>query len=136
LDKQKFISITALNKYQHYHDRDMTWFKWRADCVLSYDFMSLTPTARWVFIGLICLAIKSHNCIKYDLSFLTIALKTRRIEAHCLALEQRGMIAFVYKDASTIREDKIREEKKREDVRKEIQDSLTRGKTNSGYTGR
>jgi len=88
--------------------------------------MGLTPTQRWVFIGLILLATKSQNRLKYDLSFLKNTLKVRKIEEHLIAIETTGMIQFVMLDDSTIREDKIREEEKREEIRKEIEKSLSR----------
>jgi len=127
VDNSKYIVITAYLRYQTHHDRDMKWFKWRTDCLQSYDFMSLSPAQRWLFIGLMCVATKSQNGIKYDIPYLTNTLKVRRIDKLMAGLLERGMIQIVPKSEIQIREDKIREEKKREEVRKEIKDSLTRG---------
>ena len=126
MPEEKYIEITSLKKYQLYHDRHMPWFKWYSDCLQSYDFMTLSPARRWTFIGLICLAIKSQNCIKYDRTYIQNTIKVRDFDNTCLLLEYRGMIHFVYKESSLIREDKIREEKRREDIQKEIKNSLSR----------
>jgi hypothetical protein len=124
--EEKYIQITAYDKYQLYHDRHMPWFKWHTDCLQSYDLMSLNPAQRWIFVGLMCLATKSRNCIKYDIKYIQSTLKVRNLEKTCLLLVQRGMIQIVYKDSILIREDKIREEKKREEIQKEIKSSLSR----------
>ena len=122
--KQKYITITSLKKYQHYHDRHMPWFKWYADCLQSHDFMSLNCTQRWLFIGLICIAIKSNNCIIYDINWLQTTLRIKRIGQNCIALRRRQMIDFVYTNSTQIRSDQIRSEEEKKKIREEIKSSL------------
>lgn len=122
----KIITITSLKSYQQYQSRHMPWFKWYADCLQSYDFMSLTCVQKWTFIGLICLANKSDNKIIYDPKYLERVLKIRGIEKNLQPLFNRQMIDFVYTDDSSIRLDKKKKREEVDNVKKIIQDAIAK----------
>ena len=113
------LEITNLEKYQHYKDRHMVWFKWYIDCLQDYKFMQLEPKTRWDFVGLVCLACKCNNEVTADFAYLNRTLNTKNIDKSIDILSDSGLLAKCY--THKIREEKIREEKIREEkIRGEI----------------
>lgn len=125
--KCKLITIVSLDKYQHYKDRHMIWFKWYIDCLQSYNFMALNNDQKWLFIGLICLACKSNNEVRYNIKWLESVLNTIKIEKDVQVLIASGMIALKYTSDSVLILDKKREEEKRKEIRGEITQKLSKG---------
>ena len=70
----KVITIPKLKDYQHYgEDRtNNPWIKWHKKCLRDPEFRQLTNAERWIFIGLILLAVENDNEIPAD--FHDIAL--------------------------------------------------------------
>jgi len=110
-----YIKVNNLHKYQHYSDRNMIWFKWHIDCLYDYKFSKLTNSAKWVFIGLICLACKSQNRIPNDYAWIAKQISTygEPIDDEMCLLLASKMLATCYQNArlDKIREDKIRIDK-------------------------
>ena len=58
----KVITIPNLDKYQHYKDRpENPWIKWHKKCLRDHEFRQLTNSERWIFIGLVLLAVENNN---------------------------------------------------------------------------
>ena len=108
----KYLAVTNLDKYQHYKDRNIIWIKWHIDCLQDYEFMSLKPEERWIFIGLICLACKCNNKINWDENWIEKILNVSQISKIISKLLAINLLSRCYHRAIPIREDKIREEKR------------------------
>lgn len=69
----EYISIKNLDKFQpHYKDgRVILWIRWNIESARDFKIAKLTPSQRWLFIGLICLACKHLNQIPADREWLT-----------------------------------------------------------------
>lgn len=110
------LKIKSLEKYQHYKDRDMIWFKWRVDALQDYSFSQLTDSQKWIFIGLISLACKCKNAVPYDTEWIRKQISNSKcIKKDIEALIASSLLAVCYQDASPIREEEIREEEIREE---------------------
>lgn len=117
----EYIKIRKFYDYQHYSDRKLVWFKWHVDCLQDYNFMNLSTPAKWLFIGLICLACKHKNAIPRDENWLkNILLKdetnTNNISNLLTELLASQLIVISQTDARPIREDKNREDKIRKET--------------------
>lgn len=67
----KIITIPNLNEYQHYKNRDkMPWIKWHKKCLRDYKFCQLKNGERWIFIGLVMLAMENKNKIPADFHYI------------------------------------------------------------------
>lgn len=67
---KKAIIIPNLDTLQHYKDRRIVWIKLYLDILQDYKFQQLEDDERWIFIGLILLAVKNDNKIPYDVRFI------------------------------------------------------------------
>ena len=112
-----YIKVNSLDKYQHYKDRNMIWFKWYVDCLQDYKLSKLEDHQKWLFIGLICLACKTHNKIPLDYNWIKnqLSLSEKSIEKDIKSLIDSEMLSLCNQDAIPIREDKRREDKIREE---------------------
>ena len=126
MKKQKIIIINKLDKHQHYKDRHIIWIKLYIDVLQDYKFQQLEDRERWIFIGLILLAVKNDNKVPHDVHFITNNIcfrkknNLKRIQKLCKTikkLKQLGLISIeslsecLWGDSpEKKREDKIREE--------------------------
>lgn len=62
----KYLEIVSLDKYQHYSDRETIWIKWYTKCLNDFKFCKLTDSERWIFIGLVMVAIETSNSTPYE----------------------------------------------------------------------
>jgi len=115
----KVIIIPNLDKYQHYKDRNIIWIKLYVDILQDHKFQQLTDAQRWLFIGLILLAVKNNNQIPADFHYISrlLLFSSKSLAKNMLKLTDLKLIAIkniasCYQDAilDKIREDKIRKE--------------------------
>jgi len=136
--KKRFIVVPNLSRYQHYKNRHMIWVKLYVDILQDYKFCQLKDNERWVFLGLILLAVKNDNKIPYETHYIAKNIlffedwnkveskKFQRIlkKLTNLKLIEVKMLASCYQDAIPIRKDKIRKEKSRSISYKNIKSLL------------
>ena len=67
----QYIVIPSWEKFQHYKKPKPKWVKLYRDLLGHYEIMQLTPTERWILVGLWCLAAETDNQIPADLKYLT-----------------------------------------------------------------
>lgn len=67
---KKVIIIPNLDKHQHYKDKRMVWIKLYVDILQDYKFCQLTDRQKWLYIGLLILAVKNQNCIPLHYPYL------------------------------------------------------------------
>lgn len=134
--KMEHITINNLEKYQHYSDRNMIWFKFYIDILQDFKFMELSDKDKWVFIGLICLACKNNNKIPNDIKWLDRTLNVSGIEKSLATLTNIKMIASCYQNAIPIREEEIIKDKIRLDknIYSQILEHWNSFKTNTHKT--
>lgn len=77
----EWIAVANWSKFQHYKKPQPRWVKLYRDLIGHYEIMRLTPSERWVLIGLWCLAAETDNRIPPDLEYLTHRL-------HCPVTEK------------------------------------------------
>lgn len=67
----KVITVPNLGKYQHYKNRKkMPWIKWHKECLRDYKFCQLRNCERWIFVGLVILAMENDNEIPADFHYI------------------------------------------------------------------
>jgi len=86
----QYFSVKNLEAYNHGTKNVFPWVKIYKSLLTSYDFMSLSPTHRWVFIGLILLCSGS-NRLPLDDDFLKQQLGIDG-DLDLTPLFERGMI--------------------------------------------
>ena len=112
----EIIAVKSLEKYQHYKNRHMVWFKWYIDCINDYRFSSLKDNEKWIFIGLVCLACKCDNKLPSDAQWIARQISSEKsIEKELATLTSKGLLASCYQNAIPIRREEKREEEKREE---------------------
>ena len=123
----KVITIPNLDNYQHYKERSIIWIKWYVDSVQDYKFCQLENDERWLFIGLIVLAVKNDNKVPFDVHFIAEKVcfrqknnlkHTNKLSKSILKMKKIGlisieMLATCYQPASP--EEKRVEKKRREE---------------------
>jgi len=130
----KIITIPNLYKYQHYSDRHILWVKLYIDILQDYKFCQLTNDERWIFIGLILLAVKNDNETPLDLDFIAKNIcffdvfkqnKSTGLSRIVLKLNDLKLISIKVKSKcyqgailDKKREEEIREEKKASSFKK------------------
>ena len=63
----KYLELVNLDKYQHYQTgRETIWIKVYLKITSDYKFQQLTDSERWLFIGLIMIAVECSNSIPED----------------------------------------------------------------------
>lgn len=126
----KVITIPNLAKYQHYKDRKPIWIKWEVNCLKDNDFGRLNNEERWLFIGLIILAVMNYNIIPKSPSFITkstlfytpFTLKTLTIRVSRMLAKMEKLNLIEVKMLSGSYQDAIKKEKEKEkDIRKETE---------------
>lgn len=115
----KVITIPKLDKYQHYKDRNIIWIKLYVDILHDYKFRQLRDSEKWLFVGLILLAVKNDNKIPSDFHYIareilfsSQGLSEKMIKLHDLKLITIKRLSKHYQTAipDKIREDNIRKE--------------------------
>ena len=115
----EYISVKNLDKYQHYKDRNIIWIKWHLESLDDYVFCKLDPASKWYFVGLICLACKTHNKIPKDFEYISKRLggTSKTAEYSYTQLCAINLLSTCYQDGTKclprIDIDKIREDKNR-----------------------
>ena len=66
----EYFTITNLEKYQHYSDRPNIWIKWYQKSLSDYKFGQLRDSERWLFVGIIMIAVETNNNIPKDAKWL------------------------------------------------------------------
>lgn len=106
-----YIKVKNLDEYQHYKNRDLIWIKWYIN-KHDHIFDSLPDDIKWVFVGLIGLAVKNDNKIPYDTKWIARKISVKNdLKKEIEILVDSDMISMCKQVDSPIREDKIREEK-------------------------
>jgi hypothetical protein len=117
----KYIEVINLSKYQHYQTgRPTVWIKWYLKSLNDYKFQQLKDRERWIFVGIIMLAVSNGNSIPLDYHYLYHSLCFRGSEGGgagvsgvVVAIEKMAKLRLLcIKNASI---DKIRKEKRRDD---------------------
>ena len=114
------ITIPNLDKYQHYKDRNLVWVKLYLDTPQDYKLSQLHNGERWLFVGLILLAVKNDGKIPLDYSYIAreicfsrVGIKEKIAKMKKLKLIAINRLSNCYQPDIPIREDKIREDKRR-----------------------
>lgn len=78
------IHIKNLEKYHPgYKDgRKLLWIRWDIDAMNDYKISKLTPSQRWLFIGLICLELRSQQEVPNDEEWLSTILNHPKQSIH------------------------------------------------------
>lgn len=115
------ITIPNLEKYQHYKDRNLIWVKLYVDTPQDYKFSQLINGERWLFVGLILLAVKNSGQIPLDYAFIArevchskSGIKRKLAKMRKLKLIAIKRIAPRKQNDIPIRVDKIRKEERRD----------------------
>ena len=90
-----YIKIKNFHKYQHYSDRKMIWFKWYIDCLQDYKLSKLTNSAKWVFVGLTCIACTTKNRIPNDYKWIAkqVSFESKPIDEEMKELFANDVLA-------------------------------------------
>ena len=86
---QKFLSIKNFEKYQTYKHSNPPWFKIHKKMFGDAEFIKLTPAYRYLYIGLIYLAVETNNKVYNDTEFLIQRLYISRTDLVQLAYTPR-----------------------------------------------
>lgn len=93
----------------------MIWIKLYVDILQDFKFLELTDRERYIFIGLILVAVKNDNLVPNRSDFISHSLATSNYHLSQILtkLEKLGLISIklladCYQNAIPIREDKIR----------------------------
>lgn len=115
----RIITIPKLDKYQHYKDRNIIWIKLYVDILHDYKFRQLRDSEKWLFVGLILLAVKNDNRIPADFHYISreILFSSQGLSQKIIKLHDLKLIAIkrLSKRYQSAIPDKIREDKKREE---------------------
>lgn len=62
----KYLEVVNLDKYQHYQTgRETIWIKFYSKSLNDPRFCKLRDSERWLFVGLIVIAVETSNSIPY-----------------------------------------------------------------------
>ena len=89
---QKFLSIKNLEKYQTNRKLNPPWFKLHRIMFGDPEFIKLTPSQRFLYIGLIHLAVESGNRIYNDSTFIGQRLYIPHTEVDLKPLYRAGFL--------------------------------------------
>ena len=113
----RVITIPNLDKYQHYKDRNLIWVKLYVDTPQDYKFSQLHNGERWLFVGLILLAVKNDGQVPLDYAFISreicfsqVGLREKIAKMRKLKLIAIKRISSIKQPYIPIRVDKIRKE--------------------------
>ena len=92
----EYIHIKNLEEYQpQYKDgRRLLWIRWDIGAMRDYKIHKLTPTQKWLFIGLICLETESQKPIPKDLEWLghQLGIDKTHIPKELLMLQELELV--------------------------------------------
>ena len=89
---QRFLSIRNLEKYQTNRKENPPWFKIHRVMFGDPEFIKLTPSQRFLYIGLIHLAVESGNKIYNDATFIGQRLYIKHTEVDLKPLYRAGFL--------------------------------------------
>ena len=113
----KYIEVINLDKYQTYRGRNPIWAKIFIRMLDDQRIRQLYDGQRWLFIGIILLAIGMDNAVPMDVQWLynRVSYRSRgrganAVRLGCKKLLKLKLIRLKGHNIEKIREDKIREE--------------------------
>lgn len=120
----KVITVTNLENYQHYKDRNIVWIKLHISMLQDFRINALKDNEKWIFIGLIMLACRCDNNIPYDENYIhkMISHSPKPISGAIDRLHEIGLIDVVNRDPKK----PINTEEDAEDIIAEMLNSDTR----------
>lgn len=89
---QKFLSIKNFEKYQHFKKAMPPWIKLYRSMYGDRDFMSLSITSRYLYIGLIVLASEGCNRIANDQPWIAQRLAISPSDIDLKPLYKSGLL--------------------------------------------
>ena len=89
---QKFLSIKNLERYQTNRAKNPPWFKIHRVMFGDPEFIKLTSAQRFLYIGLIHLAVESGNNIYNDSTFIGQRLYIPHTEVDLKPLYRSGLL--------------------------------------------
>lgn len=110
----KYLEVVNLNKYQHYSNRPTIWIKWYLKALNDYKFEQLTDSERWLFVGVIMLAVQDKNNVPFDPCWVRNKVCNRggkgisKVRAGLLKMVKIGLLRLNNAIIDKSREDNIR----------------------------
>ena len=111
----KYLEVVSLDRYQHYQKgRETIWIKVYLKIVRDYRFQQLNNSERWLFIGVIMMAVECSNSVPYDALWVRDACcysspnSVQRVSEGLAKMVKLGL----FKVKNAITERKIIEDKK------------------------
>src|SRR4026208_2374189 len=89
---QKFLSIKNFEKYQSFKHRNPPWFKIHKCMFGDREFTKLPLASRFLYIGLIYLAVESENKVYNDRTWIAQRLYIDRTEVDLTPLYKAGFL--------------------------------------------
>ena len=89
---QRFLSVKNIEKYQTNRNKNPPWFKIHRLMFGDPEFIKLTPSQRFLYIGLIHLAVESGNRIYNDSTFIGQRLYIKSTEVDIKPLYRAGFL--------------------------------------------
>lgn len=89
---QKFLSIKNFEKYQSFKHRNPPWFKIHKSMFGDREFTKLPPASRFLYVGLIYLAVESENKVYNDRTWIGQRLYMDRTEIDLSPLYKAGFL--------------------------------------------
>lgn len=109
---QKWLSIKNFEKYQHYKKRCPPWIKLYRSILTDREFMKLSTSAKYTYIGLLLLASETGQCVPNDTSWISHRLAMNPSEIDLKSLYRSGLLiaseSTIYratKEKSALREE-------------------------------
>ncbi len=121
-----FLAVKNLDKYQHYRDRPPVWIKLYQSLLDDYEFCRLMDQSKYLFVGLILIAVRMNNHVPADPAWLANRLSMTSTP-DVKALVRAGLVVTEKakgrprraKSASTVPYNPASVEEKREEERRE-----------------
>lgn len=89
---QRFLSIKNFEKYQTYKHRNPPWFKIHKSMFGDHEFTKLPLKSRFLYVGLIYLAVESENKVYNDRTWIAQRLYIDRTEVDLTPLYKAGFL--------------------------------------------
>ena len=89
---QRFLSIKNFEKYQSYKHRNPPWFKIHKSMFGDREFVKLPSSSRFLYVGLIYLAVESDNKVYNDRTWIAQRLYIDRTEIDLTPLYKAGFL--------------------------------------------
>lgn len=114
----KYIKIINLEKYQQ-GATNKPWIKWWKRCLIDPNFLQLSDGERWLFVGLVILAVDLNNRIPEDAQWVAQRVlyrggqrgAQRACREYHRGLKKMKFLRLISLCDTPIREEKIRKEK-------------------------